>query len=301
MARQKTLAAPTAEKKTRMKKSTGTGLVSMSEWEKRFAAEAAIESEKEKAVGGDSISTRNGKFSFKEQNLGTSMEVIILNHCFIRTWYDQPFDPDSPSVPACYSVSLEEIGMTPAENAVKPQCDTECNDCQFDAWDTGDKGKGKACKEGRRLILLSADKDLSKAERATLHVPSASLKNWKGFFKSVTAKLGRPLYSLVVKISFDPDAEYDKMIFEVVEAINDPSELSIIDRKRNEITDDELLRGYDPEMYVEPVAKKKPARTQRGVNVAEKPAARGRKPVEKPAARGHKATQKPTDKRSRRG
>ena len=263
---------PAPKKKTARKKSTGKALVSAAELKKQMLAKNKASVEQD--VGGDYISIRNSKFSFKSQNLGGKIEVIILGYSYLRTYYDQPFSPDDPSAPACYAVSFEEEGMEPASDAVKPQCDGMCHECELDAWGSDDTGDGKACKEQRRIAVLSAENDLASAEVAYINVPSASLKNWRSYVNPIIKKMGAHPSWFVTEISFDEDYDFPCLQFKIVDEINDAGELNIINEKIDD-TESALVEGYDPSNYHEPAPKKKSRATRKPA--AKKKATRKRK------------------------
>lgn len=249
-------AVATNKKVTRKKTANAKSkaMISAASWSKAISRSG--KEKREQDVAGDFISIRNGKFTFKGKNIGTSMDVIILDYAFIRQWFDVPFDPDNPSIPACYSIQYVADGMRPADNAVKPQCDGECHECEYDAWGSDEKGDGKACKEGRRLACMSADKDLTKADIGFVNIPSASLKDWRGFVSDVEDKLGKEVFAVVTRISFDDDSDFVKLKFDIIDQIDDPAEGTIILEARDNINA-QLLEGFDPSNYHEPVPKKK--------------------------------------------
>lgn len=100
----------------------------------------------------------------------------------------------------------------------------------MNAWGSG-KGRGKACKNGRRAILVGRSDDYSKTEGARLNVPPTSVKRLAEYSKKLR-ELGRPLISVITRINLEPsDSGGFDMYFEPAEPINDPKTLDVL-RKR---------------------------------------------------------------------
>ena len=104
-------------------------------------------------------------------------EVRVLAAIPERAWYDGAYDPDEPQVPACYALDSGE----PHPEASDPQSDT-CMGCPKNKWGTAPPrpgsnvpGKGKACREGARLIVMPANIPLKSAPMYTAKVPVTSL------------------------------------------------------------------------------------------------------------------------------
>lgn len=105
-------------------------------------------------------------------------EVRVLAIVGERAWYDGPYDPDTPQVPACYA--FNNSGK-PHEEAEQPQHVT-CEGCPKNKWGTAPArpgsnvpGKGKACREGARVIVAPANVPLKSAPLSMAKVPVTSL------------------------------------------------------------------------------------------------------------------------------
>lgn len=104
-------------------------------------------------------------------------EVRVLAAIPERAWYDGPYDPDEPQVPACYA--LDDVAPHP--DAANPQAEA-CMECPKNKWGTAPPrpgsnvpGKGKACREGARVIVVPAGIPLKTAPMYTAKVPVTSL------------------------------------------------------------------------------------------------------------------------------
>lgn len=244
-------------KKKVARKRTGKQMVSMSEWEKRMADAAVQQSELEQAGSGNVISTRNGKFSYQGTNIGTSMDVVILGFSHTRAWYDSDFDPDELQSPACFAISPDGSEEVPHDSSPNRQADI-CSECDYDVWGSADRGEGKACRQHRRLAIMSWQDNLAESEVAQVSVPPASLKNWKGYIRKVQKQLHRPCYGVATRISFDPDADHATMEFELIEQINEPADMEVVfTAAESDEVADMLSAPIDVSNYAPPKPKRK--------------------------------------------
>jgi hypothetical protein len=142
------------------------------------------------AKAAQSLRTSGAFITFKNANLKIDGQSVPNNQATVRVlaaiperaWYDGPYDADNAQVPACYALD----SMSPHPEASNPQVDTEagqtCKDCAKNKWGTAPPrpgsnvpGKGKACREGARVIVAPATADLASAALYTAKVPVTSL------------------------------------------------------------------------------------------------------------------------------
>ncbi len=208
-----------------MAKKTGNKNTGLMNWDAKLAAEAAIAVGMEAGVGtGENFSIKGGILSFNGAPVeNNEMGVVILDHILMNANYPDAFDPKNPSGPNCFAFGRSEAEMKPHQTCVDAgtaQAE-DCASCPLNQWGTADRGKGKACGNGRRLGLISAGefgKDGSfKMERDPKHyetagigylkLPPTSIKPWAAFVKSLAATLGRPPHGIVTRIRVDRDQE----------------------------------------------------------------------------------------------
>ena len=184
------------------------------------------------------ISARGKKFRIGEEQLPEELTVVVGVAAFENAWYDRPYDPDNTTVPACFAIGTDDDEQRHHEDSPVPQHDGECKDCTLNQWDTGPNGKGKACKNARRLVLLAHDSDTpaSQAQMALLKVPPTSMKNWASYSKSITLRYKRPTFGVLTKISFDSAFDYPRLRFDLVGLIEDGAELKAIMNRQEEMT-----------------------------------------------------------------
>ena len=113
------------------------------------------------------------------------------------------------------------------ENVEKKQSD-KCSTCPKNEWGSSTNGgKGKACRETRRLLLIPADSITSvdaikTAEVAALRPPVTSLRNYANYVQTIAATLKRPPLAVITEISVAPDAKTQfKVNFKMIKAIED--------------------------------------------------------------------------------
>lgn len=231
------------KKKTSKKKSVAKKKgTAVSTYQSRLAEFAEQEEQREKSSGGAKLSIKGSKFRFQGDDLGRELDVVILDYAFVNTYYDTPFDEDEPSSPACFAISREgEEAMEPADG-VPNQQEESCNDCWAAQFKSDARGRGKACRNSRRLALIHVD-DLESLDDEPqvvyLSVPPTSLSAFRGYVKKLSKGLKRPPFGVITKLSFDMDADYETLEFECVDALPDEL-LDGIFELRDNIQDDLL-------------------------------------------------------------
>ena len=151
----------TAAKKTVAAKKTPvtTALV---KWDEEMAAAAQRGASAEKLSGFATLSTRGGILAVDGTPVpGNALRGVVIAFAHENQYYTAEFDSDNPQPPACYSfgdveAANPEPGMAPHANAADPQGDDngQCAGCWANAMGTAVKGKGKACKNVRRALIV---------------------------------------------------------------------------------------------------------------------------------------------------
>lgn len=202
------------------KTETGTALVN---WDAQLAQEAEIAARDEQvASGGQMISTRGGQLSFGGNPIaGNELDVIVIDHIYANSFYEGRFDPENPESPGCYAFARKEVDLAPHEQSESPQSE-QCEGCPQNEWGSADTGKGKACKNSRRLALIAADQldEIADANVAYLSVPVTSTKAWANYVQQLAIATKRPPYAIITKVRLVPDAGTQfKLTFTTVSTI----------------------------------------------------------------------------------
>lgn len=205
-------------------------------WEEELARQArAIAAQERPNVG--KLSFRGGVITYQGSVIKDgAINCIIVATAFEHALYDnvlknRPFNPQDPEPPICFALSGsspdgEKPTMAPHKDAPFKAAN-DCNLCAYYAWGSDPKGgRGKACKEVRRMLLLgeSAIKEgpegVRKAEAATASVPVTSVKNWANYASLVAGQYSMPPWAFVTRLSCVPDPKYQfQLKFEVVRPI----------------------------------------------------------------------------------
>lgn len=177
-------------------------------WEKEMEVAAAAAVEEEKSSGGmNYISTSNGILKVGGVPVPDNcMQVVILDHVHENSYYPGRFDPTNTKPPVCFALGRGNgEDLAPHENSSDPQSDI-CAECPMNEWGSSDYGKGKACKNSRRLALLD-ESALEEGEGDVMYLklPVTSVKNWSNYVKSLAGAKKRPPFGVITEISVVPD------------------------------------------------------------------------------------------------
>ncbi len=220
----------------------------MIRWEDRLAAEAkAVASLERPALS--QISTRAGQLVYQGQPIpGNKLPCIVIASAFENRYYDKAFDPNNRAAPKCFALSLSGDNMAPHEDVPEKQS-ADCLSCPMYRWGSDPKGgKGKACKQVRRLALIPAsaavDGTIKTAEMALISIPVTSAKNWANYVNASAAEYARPPWALVTEISTAPDAKTQFQIKFTTKTIVGDEFLADV-QKRVESAQQVLLTPYD--------------------------------------------------------
>jgi hypothetical protein len=158
-----------------------------------------------------SIGVRAGVLSYNGTPVpGNKLGAIIIASTHANLLYEGKYDPNNLSNPVCYAYSEDpdEIELKPHPKSSKPQSD-KCETCPMNQWGSDpDGGRGKACKNTRRLALVPdgvTPEDLATAEVATLSLPVMSVKNWGNYVNKLATLFGMPPLALKTVVSTQPD------------------------------------------------------------------------------------------------
>ena len=203
----------------------GKQLVSMKALEKRFASDVKDSTARLNKILGNTIGTRNSKFTYKQEVIGRTMVGIVVDFVHSQSWYEEVFDPDNPTPPSCHALSVDGDEMQPFKQSPIKQADY-CDGCPLDAWGTADVGDGKACKQQYKLAVIAAGpgETLATCEMAAMIAAPTSLKNWDKYVRDLDKGENRPPYAVYTHFSFAEDEEWPVLEFELERLITDVGE-----------------------------------------------------------------------------
>lgn len=170
--------------------------------QERLAQQLARQAEATKTMRttGSFVSFKNAQLKVDGQPVPNNMaDVRVLAAIGERAYYEGEYDADKTQVPTCYALD----DTVPHEMASNPQADL-CGECQQNKWGTGPRGKGKACREGARVIIVPANVPLQTAQMSTAKLPVSSLSTVTAF-SSRCAAAGKLMGEFITQLSVVED------------------------------------------------------------------------------------------------
>ena len=203
----------------------------------KYALEAKV-TEASSASAGGFISTRGGRLTYAGGEIpGNRMDVVILDAVLEYHLYGEHFNADHITSPICFAFGRSEAEMRPHPNSSQPQCDS-CAACPKNQFGTAELGKGKACKNIRRLALIPVEglEDLNKAEVAFLKIPVTSVKAYSGYIQQVTGSLKKPPFAVITEVSLVPDPKTQfRFQFKLVDELSEQELIKSLIEKRKQV------------------------------------------------------------------
>lgn len=157
------------------------------------------------------VGTKAGILTLNGDPVGpdNKLSVIVIASTHANLYYEGKYDENNPTNPVCYAYSEDGENMAPHPKSSKPQ-HTDCATCQWNQWESAATGRGKACKNTRRLALIPADttvEDLKTAEIATMQLPVTSVKIWAQYVNKLSTLFARPPLGVYTTIGSVPDRD----------------------------------------------------------------------------------------------
>lgn len=168
------------------------------------------------------ISLKSGVMSYQGNAMpNNTMEAVVLAAAYRNVFYEGRYDPNNIVSPSCFALSLEDDAMAPHENVTEKPHPT-CSGCPHNEWGSDPNGgRGKACKQTRRLVLLpvtaveAGPTAIKTSELAVMDLPVTSVKNYSQYINALAASANVPGYAAVAQIKTVPDAKTQfKVLFQ---------------------------------------------------------------------------------------
>lgn len=203
----------------------------------------AYKSNEAASASGQFISFKGGVITYRGAQIeGNKLDVIILHSIFENAYYAQDFDPNSPQAPDCYAYGNTQEELKPHELAKHREGDDNglCAACWANGWGSDPKGgRGKACRNTRRLAVLSAPSNLDvnhiqKSEVAFIKLPVTSVPTYSSHVMQIADILKKPPFGVITRLSTVPDQKSQfKVQFELIQEIKDKEMLmALMDRQK---------------------------------------------------------------------
>jgi hypothetical protein len=271
-----------------VKKPAASKTTALVKWDEELAKQAEVAAGMEANTGGGQFfSLKSGILSWQDAPLpNNQMAVVILDSVLENVFYEGKFDPDTPQGPMCFAFGREEKTLAPHQiviDAGNQQCGESglCESCEMNEWGSADTGRGKACRNTRRLALIPAgtfnqagkfeliedDEHFESTAIGFMKLPVTSVKGYASFVKQVAGALRRPPFGIVTKVKVMPDPKSQfKVVFEPI--MNLPDELMSAIMKRHEEAKSTIDFPYQPN------DEEAPPPPKRGSRAAQKPVAK---------------------------
>jgi hypothetical protein len=236
----------------------------------KLAQQAEHVAQTEQLRSGLFISTKSGVLSIGDDQLpGNQMCVVIIDWIRENTFYQSKWQPGDVSPPTCYALARDNEHMGPHPSmqdypdVFLPQHD-ECKGCPKNEWGSADTGRGKACANRRRLVLLPAglytpkkgsrdfDLDLftdpqhfAESDAAFLKLPATSVEEWARYVAQLSAGHRLPPHGVITRLYSEPHDKHQFHIkFEMLEKLSDDLLPAVM--ARHEAAREAVLVGYQP-------------------------------------------------------
>lgn len=221
-------------------------------------AEAAANMEKGAPMGRN-FSFKGGQMVFDGAPVKDNEVVVIIAGAVIaKAYYEGRYDPDNPEPPVCYAFDTDQDNLAPIPEDVLDLQNNVCSSCPHNVFGSSDVGKGKSCKDSRRLALLPAGTiqrngdidlvenagELAKAEFGFAMLPPTSLTPYATFVRQVANTMKRPPHGVYAVMKCTPDAKKQFVIsWEVIDVIEDEKVLQVV-MDRHEEAQKALIQPY---------------------------------------------------------
>jgi hypothetical protein len=238
------------------------------DWEQEMR-EAAKNVAKTERTSVGRINIQSGVMTYMDNALpDNTLDAIVVAFGWEHVYYEGRYKQGVVVPPNCFGLGLPtEEGEPPTmlpHDAVKWPVHSNCAECPNFEWGSDpDGGRGKACKEKRRLALIpySGDVvDLVNSEMAVLTVPVTSVKNWGNYVNKLAATVQRPPWGVVTRIKVVPDSRTQfKVTFDTVDDLGlGPDALSAV-HSRIAMAEQVIMTPYEmnPEQEQEEEGDKK--------------------------------------------
>jgi hypothetical protein len=218
----------------------GKQTTALAKWDEELAKQAQVAAGMEQGTGtGQFFSLKAGVLAFAGSPFpGNELACVIADGVLENVYYEGKYVEGVANAPKCFAFGRDEAAMEPHEVCVKAktaQCDA-CRECRMNQWASAETGKGKACRNSRRLALIPAgsfdaqgrleliedEEHYRGAELAYLRLPVTSVKGYAAYVKQLAATLKRPPHGVITRVKVVPDQQTQfKVVFSAIQPVPD--------------------------------------------------------------------------------
>lgn len=193
------------------------------------------------------IRTAGGRFTYQEEALPDTVQVLIVGVSRSNESYAGDYDPDELAPPTCFAVGYKEKELAPPAD-LESKVSEVCKGCPNNEFGSASRGRGKACRNQIRLAVLPINdrldaEGLTKEDGAIIRVPPTSLPNFTKYVKKLEA-LGHLPQTVVTAVTIAPHAKFQfEISFEAIGGV--PTDLADVVTLRAEDAEPALLKLPD--------------------------------------------------------
>ena len=185
-------------------------------------AELATLKDKVDPPTGYKISTKGKEFSLPDGSVNVGpLTCVILDWVTANIYFEGIYNPNDIKPPACWAISDKPAEMGPHDKVPSRQDvdeegnkDVGCKKCVKNQWGSG-TGKGKACKNTRRLLVVPLDAD-ENTQPWVIDVSPTGLKHFDKYVNTLADLSMHPI-QVATDISFAENEPYPSLRFKAVE------------------------------------------------------------------------------------
>ncbi len=144
------------------------------------------------------------------------LRAVILDFVWYLAHYADGWKPDDPGEADCWAIGRDtpESGYLAPHQDVRSPYAEHCAICPKNQWASGN-GNAKACKNGRRLVLVPPD-GTDAAAPATLYVSPTALSRFDLYVKGLSHLHQLLPVQVITEIGFDAKPTYPSLTFTFV-------------------------------------------------------------------------------------
>ena len=231
-------------------------------WRDKMVAITAQAAASEAPKGGF-LSFKGGIMSYDETPIpNNKMEVVVIDFLLENAIFAEKYNANKPASPMCYAFGRDEKTMGPHENSSDPQSEL-CHNCPNNEWGSNPEGgRGKACKNSRRIAIMHADAlrdgpdGVEKANTIMCKIPVTSIQNFSRYINQCTKVLGKPPFGVVCELSVKPSVNMFEVQWKVIDDVKSDELMEALYNKHVSI-DRQLHQHYPAnEQDAKPASKK---------------------------------------------
>jgi hypothetical protein len=147
------------------------------------------------------------------------IHAVILDWRTERLYYKGSYNPQQVDPPVCWGID-SQIVAAPSDKVKSPPSQ-DCASCRYNQYGSAPNGKGKACREYRRLAIVPSTATPN-TDVMILQVSPTGLRHFDNFVIGLGAgPYGKSTLETITEISFDSGQDYPPLRFEAEETLND--------------------------------------------------------------------------------